>query len=349
MFAYVAAMCAVTVSLFATTQPIGSNDNWGLDRIDQRSGRDNVFQYVADGRGVNVFILDSGVNVNHIDFLQDESGNARTPQSLGNFYGATSAQPVNGDITDCGGYDGHGTHNASFAVGKTFGVAKAASLLVAKISGGPGCDGDSTGAKWAIRYIRNNYKPQSGGGSSPPAVINLSFRFTDANLNSEINAATADGFVVTLSAGCVPNVAGTWGTAASQQSGGTLIVAGLNASDGIGVGQPSASDYGPSLTLFAPAIGVTGARSSSNIAGNAQPTDGTCADSFAAPHVAGVAATYLQDHPNALPATVRSVILGLASPTAFGTPLLYSRVNLPPTDVNADFTSDLTSEGVIGS
>ena len=68
------------------------------------------------------------------------------------------------------------------------------------------------------------------------------------------------------------------------------------------------SGYGPHLTIFAPGIRIQGAGSASDTAEFSG--DG---DSYAAPFVAGVAALYLQQHPQATPAEVKAAILAAAT------------------------------------
>jgi subtilisin family serine protease len=71
--------------------PVGS---WGLDRVDQTTGFNNQYTYLRDGTNVDVYILDTGIYIDHEDF----GGRA----SLGT------------DITGEGNFDGngHGTHVA---------------------------------------------------------------------------------------------------------------------------------------------------------------------------------------------------------------------------------------------
>jgi len=83
----------------------------------------------------------------------------------------------------------------------------------------------------------------------------------------------------------------------------------------ITVGSTDASDaakqsgYGPRLTIVAPGIRIQGAGSASDTAEFSG--DG---DSYAAPFVAGVAAIYLQRHPQATPADVKAAIVSAATP-----------------------------------
>jgi subtilisin family serine protease len=45
--------------------PAGS---WGLDRVDQTIGRDGVYTYLRDGSNVDVYIIDTGIFIEHEDF-----------------------------------------------------------------------------------------------------------------------------------------------------------------------------------------------------------------------------------------------------------------------------------------
>jgi hypothetical protein len=49
---------------------------WGLDRSDAREGEDGRYEYHRTGRGVHVFVLDTGLYAAHEDF--ERVGKVRT-------------------------------------------------------------------------------------------------------------------------------------------------------------------------------------------------------------------------------------------------------------------------------
>jgi subtilisin family serine protease len=216
-------------------------------------------------------------------------------------------QPVNSDIADCGGYDGHGTHNASYAVGSRYGVAKGATIHVAKASGGSRCESDPASVMHAVNYIKNTYPPKG--------VVSISFGWGPPNditgLVNAIKNAMDLGFVFTLAAAC-SNIDTTWSGVTVEPNGSrrALIVAGTD--EHLTSLMPEGVDYGPNLSLFAPGAHVLGASVGGGASVQKPLHDSSCSDSFAAPHTAGVAALYLETHPGATPRQVHDAIVGAA-------------------------------------
>jgi subtilisin family serine protease len=190
---------------------------------------------------------------------------------------------------------GHGTHVASIAAGRNSGVAKAAKIHALRILP---CTGttrtDFTAAVRAVNWITAH--------GVKPAVVNISparFETDDRALDEAIERSIRAGFVYVLSAGGFANVSAY----SPQRVATTIVVGSTDASD-----VARQAGYGPHLTLFAPGIAIQGAGSASDTA--MFSGDG---DSYAAPLAAGVAALYLQTHPQALPAEVKNALLAAAT------------------------------------
>jgi subtilisin family serine protease len=92
---------------------------WGYDRIDQVNAPPDQAAWNADyeGCGVDVYVLDTGIDTNHREF--QDTGNGRSVANIWNSYGTV------GPDTDG---DGHGTHCAGTVGGQTIGVARCANM-----------------------------------------------------------------------------------------------------------------------------------------------------------------------------------------------------------------------------
>ena len=121
-----------------TSSDSGVYINWGLIRCNSTS---NVYgsgttttlnyNYTLTGNGVDVVIQDSGLQVDHPEF-QDENGVTRVEQiNWSSASGVSFTQSAN-HYRD---YDGHGTHCAGIACGKTYGWAKNARVYSQKLNG----------------------------------------------------------------------------------------------------------------------------------------------------------------------------------------------------------------------
>lgn len=122
-----------------TTVSTGEKSNWGLLRHTRTTNIYGVstndpggtYDYVLDGTGVDVVIVDSGIQADHPEF-KDAQGNSRVQEI--DWYAASgvSGTMPSGFYTD---YDGHGTHVAGTLAGKTFGWAKNAHIYSIKLDG----------------------------------------------------------------------------------------------------------------------------------------------------------------------------------------------------------------------
>jgi aqualysin 1 len=281
--------------------------SWGLNRIDQRNlPLDNAYNYNATGAGVRVYIIDTGIRFSHNDF----GGRAVSG------YDAVDG----GSADDC---NGHGTHVAGTVGGASYGVAKGVTLVGVRVLGCNG-SGSTSGVIAGVDWVSSNHQP------GQPAVANMSLGGSASTaLDNAVRNSIADGVTYALAAG---NSNANACNSSPARTAEAITVGATTSSDA----RASYSNFGTCLDIFAPGSSITSAWYNSNTATNT--ISGT---SMAAPHVAGVAALYLQFSPSASPQTVRDQIVntataGVVTGAGSGSPnrLLYSLLtggSPPPT------------------
>ena len=269
---------------------------WGLDRIDQRDRPLNgTYTYTPTGSGVNAYIIDTGIRRTHNDF----GGRA-----FAGFDAIGDGQNSN----DC---NGHGTHVAGTVGGTTYGVAKSVRLYAVRVLNCSG-SGSNSGVIAGVDWVTQN--------RVRPAVANMSLGGgASSALDTAVNNSIASGVTYAVAAGNSNANACNYSPA---RVGNALTVGSTTSSDA----RSSFSNFGSCLDIFAPGSSITSAWYTSNTATNT--ISGT---SMASPHVAGVAALYLQGNPTASASTVNAAIINSASTsklTSIGTGspnrLLYS-------------------------
>lgn len=303
--------------------------SWGLDRIDQRSAAlDSLYSYYADGTGIDLYLVDTGIRSTHLDF----GGRVDLGASF-----STVADGLGTE--DC---NGHGTHVAGIAGGATFGVAKGVTLHPVRVLDCYG-RGPVSDIVAGIDWITARYpKPRKGQPVLPKrAVVNMSLatNWTQV-LDDAVSRSIAAGVAYVVAAG--------------NDGSDSCIYSPARVPGAITVGATTAtntrapySNFGGCVDLFAPGDFIL----SDSIADDSA-TMVMAGSSMAAPHVAGTVALLLSVNPALSPADVSTLLRSAATADAIaevgtGSPnrLLYAPftgdgVDMPPV---ALFTASCSS------
>ncbi|KAI1295725.1 peptidase S8/S53 domain-containing protein [Xylaria venustula] len=270
----------VVYALKETEPELEKNAPWGLARVSHRKslsfGTYNKYLYAADGgEGVDVYVIDTGTNIGHVDF----EGRAKWGKTI-----------PSGDEDEDG--NGHGTHCSGTVAGKKYGVAKKAHVYAVKVlrSNGSGSMSDvMKGVEWAAeahlsqveaakKGSRKNFKGSSanmslGGGKSP-------------SLDAAVNAAVNAGIHFAVAAGNDNADACKYSPAAAEKA----VTVGASALDD---SRAYFSNWGKCVDIFGPGLSIQSTWIGSNTAINT--ISGT---SMASPHLAGLLAYFLSLQPS---------------------------------------------------
>jgi len=161
----------------------GNNLNYGLVR---HNSKDNVYgtaqtapngyTHTLDGSGVDVVIMDTGIQANHPEFQNSEGYSRVVSIDWYSEAGISGSMPSN-FYTD---HDGHGTHVAGIATGKTYGWAKNAAIYSMKLSDLT-IDGNGINSLQAFDLIigwHRNKPVNPETGIKRPTIVNMSWGFS---------------------------------------------------------------------------------------------------------------------------------------------------------------------------
>ncbi|KXN67948.1 subtilisin-like protein [Conidiobolus coronatus NRRL 28638] len=235
---------------------------WGLARVSQRdklSGSIYSYNYkVNAGDDVNVYVVDTGINIEHNDF----EGRAVWGKTI----------PANSPEEDD---HGHGTHCAGIIGGKNYGVAKKANLIAVKVLNDQGSGSNSdviAGIEWVVE------DPRSGKGK----VISMSLGgIISPTLDTVVDRAVDKGVVVVVAAGNDSSDACLYSPARASKA---VTVGATNIKDE----KAFFSNSGPCVDIFAPGQDIRSAW-----IGNDDATKTISGTSMACPHIAGLAAAFI--------------------------------------------------------
>lgn len=155
--------------------------NWGLPR---HSSQYNIYgtgstpsipyNYDRDGSGVDIVVIDSGIEKQHPEFKNDRGQSRVVEINWGQYL--TPSQTAAQSAFNYTDNDGHGTAVASVAAGRTYGWAKNANIYSIVLQGLDPTNpskGYTDSQLFTILTQWLNQKNQSSG--SNPTVINMSF------------------------------------------------------------------------------------------------------------------------------------------------------------------------------
>ncbi|KAL2149830.1 hypothetical protein VTH82DRAFT_7506 [Thermothelomyces myriococcoides] len=252
---------------------------WGLARISHREtlgfSTFNKYLYAAEGgEGVDAYVIDTGTNIEHVDF----EGRAKWGKTI----------PA-GDADVDG--NGHGTHCSGTIAGKKYGVAKKANVYAVKVlrSNGSGTMADVVaGVEWAAKsHLEQVQAAKDGkrkGFKGSVANMSLGGGKTRA-LDDTVNAAVSVGIHFAVAAGNDNADACNYSPAAAEKA----ITVGATAIDD---SRAYFSNYGKCTDIFAPGLSIL-----STWIGSKYATNTISGTSMASPHIAGLLAYYLSLQP----------------------------------------------------
>jgi cerevisin len=248
---------------------------WGLARVSHREslsfGTFNKYLYTENGgEGVDVYVIDTGTNIDHVDF----GGRAHWGKTI-----------PTGDADEDG--NGHGTHCSGTIAGTKYGISKKANVYAIKVlrSNGSGSMSDVVkGVEYAVESHEKSVKDKKKGFKGSAANMSLGGG-KSPTLDLAVNAAVDAGIHFAVAAGNDNADACNYSPAAADKP---VTVGASTLADE----RAYFSNYGKCTDIFAPGLNIQSTWIGSKYAVNT--ISGT---SMASPHIAGLLAYYVSLQP----------------------------------------------------
>jgi len=269
------------IEMHTLTDPaLEKNAPWGLARISHRNslsfGTFNKYLYTdGAGQGVDAYVIDTGTNIDHVDF----EGRASWGKTI----------PINDEDKDG---NGHGTHCSGTVAGKKYGVAKKANIYAVKVlkSNGSGSMSDVVkGVEFAANAHTDKVQAAKKGKGKKfkGSVANMSLGGGKAQiLDLAVNAAVDAGLHFAVAAG--------------NDNADSCNYSPAGAKNAVTVGASTLADerayfsnFGTCNDIFAPGLNILSTWIGSKYAVNT--ISGT---SMASPHICGLLAYFVSLQPS---------------------------------------------------
>jgi len=276
----------VTADACVPPVPVGS---WGLTRVSQQANLnpDDHYTYPdTAGQEVVLYILDTGIYVDHADF------EGAPPRATFGWKAEPGWSNLDGN--------GHGTHVASTSGGNNFGIARKTRLVAVKVLG------DSGSGTWAGVIGGIDWTVLEASSKQQLAVINMSLGGgRTISVDAAADAAVDNGVVVVVAAGNNNGDACNFSPAAAPK----VLTVGAT-EEGINRDVRSYySNWGTCVNIFGPGTSITAAWIGTRTA--LRSISGT---SMASPHVAGIAALLRSDNRGATAQEIQQGIVQMGTP-----------------------------------
>jgi len=248
---------------------------WNLDRISETLlDLDGFYYYHSPaGAGVNAYIIDTGIQINNLEFEDRASWGFAVDnvQQDGN---------------------GHGTHVAGTVGGVLYGVAKKVTLIAVKVLNSNG-SGTVAGVISGVNYVTSAHN-----SGTRPSVANMSLGGgRSPSLVSAVENSIAAGISYAVAAGNDNANACNYSPADAPNA---ITVGATTSADA----RSSFSNWGTCVDIFAPGTTITAAWIGARNA--IRTISGT---SMASPHICGAAAIVLGMNPTYDPEQVAATLV----------------------------------------